>query len=269
MQRSPAAIRWSGCVLAAAGDDHGRAGDGGDLGRLDLGLHAAARQLRPGGAGHRLDLGRDALDQRDVARRRVVRRRRRVEPVDVGEEDQEVGAHHGGDARRQAIVVAVADLAGRDGVVLVDDGDGAEPEERADGRAGIEVAPPLLGVAEGEQDLPGGEAVALQRLGIGAGERDLPDRGGRLALLETQRPGRQIEDAPAEGDGAGGDDEEVAPAGRERGKVGGERIEPGALQPLAVDEERRADLDDDAAEGVERRRHGRAGVMSSERNHHP
>ena len=104
--------------------------------------------------------------------------------------------------------------------------------------------------------------MALQRLGIGAGKRDLPDRGGRLALLETERPRGQIEDAPAEGDGARGDDEEVAPAGRERRKVGGERIEPGALQPLAVDEERRADLDDDAAKGVERRRHGRAGVMS-------
>ena len=66
----------------------------------------------------------------------------------------------------------------------------------------------------------------------------------------------------AERDGAGGDDEEVAPAGGERGEVGGERIEPAGLQALLVDEQRRADLDDDPAEGVELGGHGRAGVMS-------
>ena len=46
-----------------------------------------------------------------------------VEPVDVGEQHQQVGAHHGGDARGEPVVVAVADLGGRDRVVLVDDRD--------------------------------------------------------------------------------------------------------------------------------------------------
>ena len=55
--------------------------------------------------------------------------RRGVEPVDVGEQHQQVGADHGGDARGEPVVVAVADLAGGDGVVLVDDGHGAQLEQ--------------------------------------------------------------------------------------------------------------------------------------------
>ena len=56
---------------------------------------------------------------------RVACRRRGVEPVDVGQQHQQVGAHHGRDARRQPVVVAVADFGGRDRVVLVDDRHGA------------------------------------------------------------------------------------------------------------------------------------------------
>src|SRR5581483_10173872 len=62
----------------------------------------------------------------------------------------------------------------------------------------------------------------------------------------------------AERDRARGDDGEVAAAGGETGEVGGKRIEPGRLQPLAVDEERGADLDDDPAKGIELGGHGRS-----------
>ena len=85
---------------------------------------------------------------RMLAARVVAAGRRGVEPVDVGEQHQAVGAHHGGDARRQAVVVAVADLGGRDRVVLVDDGQRAERQQRLDGVARVEVAAALLGVAE-------------------------------------------------------------------------------------------------------------------------
>ena len=81
--------------------------------------------------------------------------RRRVEAVDVGEQDQQIGAHHRGNARREAVIVAIADLARRDGVVLVDHRHGAEPQQRGDRRAGIQIAAALLGVAERQQDLAG------------------------------------------------------------------------------------------------------------------
>ena len=71
--------------------------------------------------------GRDARRRTGMKRGVGIEcRRRGVEPVDVGEQHQQVGAHHGGDARRQAVVVAVADLGGRDRVVLVDDRHGAQ-----------------------------------------------------------------------------------------------------------------------------------------------
>ena len=64
----------------------------------------------------------------------------------IGEQNKEVRAGHGGDARGKAIVVAVADFVGGDGVVLVNDGHRAPFEQLGDGGACIEIAPPLLGV---------------------------------------------------------------------------------------------------------------------------
>ena len=57
---------------------------GGDLAGLDLGLHAAARQLGADASRHRLDLGRDALHHRHALGVGVGAGRRVVEPVDVG-----------------------------------------------------------------------------------------------------------------------------------------------------------------------------------------
>ncbi len=202
MARPPAAMRAERMLVAAGGDDHGGAGSGGDLAGLELGLHAAAGVRGGGVAGHRLDRGGDALDRVDEFGVGVGDRRGGVEAVDVGQQDEQVGAHHGGDAGREAVVVAVADLAGGDGVVLVDHRHGAKSEQRGDGRAGIEVAAALLGVAEGEQDLAGGEADAAEGLGPGAGERDLADGGGGLAFLQPQRARRQAEHAAAQRDGA-------------------------------------------------------------------
>ena len=61
----------------------------------------------------------------------IERRRRGVEPVDVGEQHQQVGAHHGRDARRQPVIVAIADFGGRHRVVLVDDRHRLHLEQRA------------------------------------------------------------------------------------------------------------------------------------------
>ena len=186
----------------------------------------------------------------DVLRRRIDRRRGGVEAVDVGEEHEQIGADHGRDARGEAVVVAVADLARRDGVVLVDDRHRPHLEQAQRRRAGVEVAAALLGVGEGDEDLPGRDAVMGQNLGPDARQRDLADGGRGLALLELQRARRQAEHGAPERDRAGGDDEHVGAAGMELGDVLGERGEPGVIQPAArpVDEERGADLQDDAPE---------------------
>ena len=67
---------------------------------------------------------------------------------------------------------------------------------------------------------------AAEALRPGAGERDLADGGGGLALLELQGARRQLEDAAAERDRAGGDDEHVAAARARARRVVGERGEP-------------------------------------------
>ena len=114
-------------------------------------------------------------------------RRLVVEPVDVRQQHQQVGAHHGGDARGEPVVVAVADLGGGDGVVLVDHRHAAPFQQLVDGRARVEIAAALFGVAERDQHLAGGERVRAQGFRPGARQRDLADGGGGLAVLELER----------------------------------------------------------------------------------
>ena len=222
VQRRAVGDRLQRPLAPPVGDDHVDAADGCDLAGFDLGAHAAARQVRAGAARHRLDRRRDALDCRDVPRRRVARRRRRVEAVDVGEQHEEIGADHRRDARCEAVIVAVADLRGRDGVVLVDHRHGAHLEKLHRRRARVQVAPPLLGVGEGQQDLPGGDAVVRQDLGPDARQRNLADGRRGLALLELQRSGRKPQHRTPKRDRAGGDDEHVGAAPVQLGDVLGE-----------------------------------------------
>ena len=70
-----------------------------------------------------------ASTRRDERASGVALRRRGVEPVDVGKQDEQVGADHGGDAGGEPVIVAIADFGGRDGVVLVDDRHGPELEQ--------------------------------------------------------------------------------------------------------------------------------------------
>jgi hypothetical protein len=107
---------------------------------------------------------RDALDHGNVLRVGVGCRRCGVEPIDVREQHQKVRADHGGNTGCKAIVVAIADLAGRHCVVLVDHGHGPHFKELQRRGAGVEIAPPLLRVREGHEDLPGGDAMVRQHL---------------------------------------------------------------------------------------------------------
>ena len=134
-----------------------------------------------------------------------------VEPVDVRQQDQRVGAGHLGDAGGQPVVVAEADLGGGDGVVLVDDGDAAELEQGAERGAGIQVAAAVLAVLEREQELRGRQPLGRERIRPGAGQADLPDRGGGLLLLQLQLLAGQAEGAAGERDGAGGDQDDLGP----------------------------------------------------------
>ena len=195
-----------------------------------------------------------------MPRLRLARRRRRVEAVDVREQHEQIRPDHGRDARREAVVVAVADLGGGGGVVLVDDRHGAHLEQLLRRGARVEVATPLLGIGEGDEDLPGRDAVPRQHLRPDARQGDLADGGGGLALLELQRAGGEAEHGAAEGDGAGRDHQHIGAAPVQPGDVLRQRREPAFVRLAArpVDEQGRADLEHDAAELVEGGDHGRA-----------
>jgi hypothetical protein len=80
-------------------------------------------------------------------------------------------------------------------------------------------------------------------------EADLSDRGGGLALLEPELAGGEPELAAPERDRAGRDEHHFLPARTQARDVGGERLEPRAVDAARrfLDEQRRADLDDDPA----------------------
>ena len=109
------------------------------------------------------------------------------------------------------------------------------------------MAAPVFGIVEGEQDLGHGDAVAGEGLLIGMGEADLAGGGRGLLLLQPQRAGGEAEMAPADGDGAGGDEDHLLPLGAERGHVVGQGVEPAPadVAALVVDQQGRADLDHD------------------------
>src|SRR5579871_4339424 len=113
---------------ATARDAQAAAGGERDLRGGDLGRHAA-RADRGGGAGRtRGHGGGDLAHLRHELGAGVAARVGRVEAVDVREQHQTLRTRHLSDARREPVVVAVADLGGRDRVVLVDDGYRAERE---------------------------------------------------------------------------------------------------------------------------------------------
>src|SRR5262249_60017037 len=105
-------------------------------------------------------------------------------------------------AGRQPIVVAIANFGGRNGVVLIDHRHSTPFEQLRDRGAGVEISAALFGVAERYQDLSGADLVAAERLGPGAREHDLAHGRRRLAVLELERPGWQLQDGAAERDRA-------------------------------------------------------------------
>ena len=164
------------------------AGGGRDAGRLDLRRHAAGADLRAAAADLDVDEVLRAADDRDPLRPGPARRSV-VEGVDVGEEHERVGVDEVGDEGGEPVVVAEADLARGDGVVLVDDGQHAEVEQPLEGAAGVGVVRAPGDVVGGEQHLTDGDVVPGERLGVGGEQGALADRGRGLLGREVAGAG--------------------------------------------------------------------------------
>ena len=169
-----------------------------------------------------------------------------VEGVDVGEHDEQVGVDLAGDQGAEPVVVAEggADLGGADAVVLIEDRDDAEMEQRLDGVAEVQIG---LAVAEdlgGQQHLGDLDAVQSEGLAVLLHQQRLADRGTGLPHLHLVGLLRQAELAGAHADGPGGDDHDL-PAAVEQGlDLCGHPAEVGGVDPAVLGQGVRADLDD-------------------------
>ncbi len=127
----------------------------------------------------------DLLDQR---RRRVEPRIGGEQARRVGEQHQQVGGQQVGDERRQAVVVAEADLVVGDGVVLVHHRDHAEVEQPTERGPGVEVLLTDGEVEGGEEHLAAHQPVRRPARLVDPHEAGLPHRRGRLQRDGVARP---------------------------------------------------------------------------------
>ena len=145
-------------------------------------------------------------------------RRLRVERVDIRQQHEQIGVHQARHQCGEAVVVAEPDLVGRDGVVLVDDGQDAQPHQPLHGA--LRVAAVLLvgEVAGGEQHLPGDDAVAVEAFLVTEDEHVLADRRGRLLGGQVGGSTDQLQIGQSGGDGAGGHQDDFGAARVRRGQ---------------------------------------------------
>ena len=193
---------------------------------------------------------RDALDLGMNSGRGVAVGIAGVQAVDVGEQHQAVGARHLRHARGQPVVVAVADLGGRDRVVLVDDRDRAQRQQRLERGARIQVARRCSLSSQRQQHLRHGHvgrarAVPCRHAPGGSGPPPRPPGSAPAAARPRGRPRWRRPSAMAP------DDTRMTcwPRRRRRSRSAHSVSSQARFSrpvPL-IDQQRRAHLDDDAA----------------------
>ena len=213
-----------------------------------LGCHPAAPPLRARATHLLLEGTVDAHDLLDERRVRVETRIGGEHAGRVGEQDEQVGVHEMGNEGRETIVVAEPDLVVREGVVLVDDGHGAELEQSRERLAGVEVLPALDEVVRNEQHLGGHQAVRREDVVVGAHQAALPGRGKRLQRRGVGRALLQPERGDTRGHRAGAHDDDVVAVDAQLRHLTTELLDGcGVDDSDVVGERRRADLGDDRA----------------------
>ena len=155
-----------------------------------------------------------------------------VEAVDVGEEDQQVGAHQVADQGGQVVVVAELELVGGHGVVFVDDGHHPPVEQGEQGVAGVEEALAGLQVVVGQEDLGHLEAEVGEGLFVGLHQGALAGRGHRLLLGDAGGAAAQTQLAAARGDGPGRDQDKLPLAASQAADLGHQALDQGQIEAV-------------------------------------
>ncbi len=151
-----------------------------------LGDHAAASETRLAGLNVLADVGIVADDGDEL--RVGVGGVACVDAVDVAEQDEQVGRHHGGDETRELVVVGEHQFGDRYGVVLVDDGHHALLQHHLHTVLLIEVMPARAERLLGGEYLPAGNAMIAEEFVVLVDEFGLTDSGIELALIDGIEP---------------------------------------------------------------------------------
>jgi hypothetical protein len=138
-----------------------------------------------------------------------------------------------GDEGGEDIIVAKSDLdqlVGTDGVVLIDNRDGAQILNGMDGVAEVEKPLAVFDIFTCEQELRNGEAVGFKGVGPGVHEVSLADGGDGLELGEVGGTVGKIQHGNAGADGTGTDDGGLEAAVAKRGDLGGDSGEESGVE---------------------------------------
>ena len=151
-----------------------------------LGDHAAASEARLAGLNVLADVGivADDGDELSVGVGGIAC----VDAVDVAEQDEQVGRHHGGDEARELVVVGEHQFGDRDGVILVDDGHHTLLQHHLHTVLLIEVMPARAERLLGGEHLPARDAVVAEEFVVFVDEFGLTDSGIKLALIDGVEP---------------------------------------------------------------------------------
>ncbi len=107
-----------------------------------------------------------------------------------------------GEQRGQTVVIAVAELGGRDRVVLVDDRHTPQLEQPSEGLPSVQVLSAVDEIVGVEQHLSSDEPMALQHLVVDLHESRLADRRDGLQSLHVTRARGESNGGHTSGDGA-------------------------------------------------------------------
>jgi hypothetical protein len=181
----------------------------------------------------------------------------RIQAALVGQDHQHVRLDQVGDQRAQRVVVAELDFVGDDGVVLVDDRDHAQAQQRRQGRARVQVAFAVGQVGMREQHLGRLDVVGAEARLVDLREAHLADGGAGLQFVDVGRTRAEAQAQHALGDGAGRHQHDFLAERAQARNLRGPARDGVVVEAAAfVGDERRTDLDDDAVGLLEGRLQG-------------
>ena len=169
------------------------------LGGRQLGGHPAGSDRRSATAGCLLQLPGYAPNQWDEAGVGVGPGVLVVQPLNIGQNDQEMGLGQIGHQGREVVIVAEFDLLHDHCVVLVDDRNDPAIEEGVQGRAGVQETLAVGQIVTGEEYLGDFLVMGSEGLLVGVHELELADSRRRLLLGNGARPSGEPQVLPPRG----------------------------------------------------------------------